>query len=71
MRTLVLITTLALAGLVLVATGMYILPLDSRDRSPVQPIAFSHRIHADSNGIHCLFCNRFASESPTAGIPTV
>jgi Cytochrome c7 and related cytochrome c len=50
---------------------MYVLPLDLRDRSPVQPIAFSHKIHAGDNAIPCLFCHRAAPRSPVAGIPAV
>ncbi len=50
---------------------MYILPLDLHDRSPVQPIAFSHKLHAGVNGINCLFCHRYAPKSPVAGIPAV
>lgn len=57
----------AVAGLAL----MYVLPLDLRDRSPLQPLAFSHRLHAGVNGIPCLFCHRFAATSPSAGIPAV
>ncbi len=50
---------------------LYILPLDLRDRSPVQPLAFSHKVHAGDNGIHCLFCHCAAPKSPVAGIPAV
>jgi Cytochrome c7 and related cytochrome c len=50
---------------------MYILPLDLRDRSPLQPLAFSHKLHAGTNGIHCLFCHPYAARSPVAGIPAV
>jgi len=50
---------------------LYILPLDFRDRAPVQPIAFSHKTHAGDNGIPCLFCHRSAPDSPVAGIPAV
>jgi cytochrome c7-like protein len=57
----------AVAGMAL----MYSLPLDIRDRSPIQPLAFSHKVHAGDNGIHCLFCHRFAPKSPVAGIPAV
>ena len=67
-----------IAGLVFaagaVAAGlalMYILPLDFTDRSPVQPLAFSHKLHAGDNGIHCLYCHRYAAKSPLAGIPAV
>jgi hypothetical protein len=55
------------AGLAL----MYNLPLDLQDPAPVQPIAFSHKVHAGDNGIHCLFCHRYAPKSPVAGIPAV
>src|SRR6266568_6961353 len=70
--------SLVIAGLILaggaIAAGlvlMYNLPLDLRDRSPIQPLAFSHKVHAGDNGIHCLFCHRYAPTSPVAGIPAV
>jgi cytochrome c7-like protein len=68
-----LIAGLVVAGVVVVAmlAVMYILPLDLQDRSPLQPLAFSHKLHAGTNGIHCLFCHRDAPKSPLAGIPAV
>jgi mono/diheme cytochrome c family protein len=39
--------------------------------APVQPIHFSHRIHAGSNGIDCKYCHSSARESKTAGIPSL
>jgi len=36
-----------------------------------QPIAFSHEFHAGKLAIDCLYCHRFAHQSPTAGIPTM
>jgi cytochrome c7-like protein len=59
------------AVLIAVLAFMYILPLDLRDRSPIQPIAFSHKIHTGNNGISCLFCHRYAPKSTVAGIPAV
>jgi len=50
---------------------LYILPLDVRERSPVQPISFSHKLHADAHAIPCLYCHRNASISRIAGIPAV
>ena len=50
---------------------MYILPLDFKERSPVQPIIFSHKLHADAYSIPCLFCHRNAPKSSLAGIPSV
>ena len=36
---------------------------------PVQPIAFSHRLHAGGNKIPCLYCHYAARTSRHAGIP--
>ncbi len=61
------------AAVVLVAALalMYNLPLDFRDRSPIQPLAFNHKVHAGDNGIACLFCHRHAPKSRVAGIPAM
>ncbi len=68
-----LIGALAIVAVALFAVlaWMYILPMDLRDRSPIQPIAFSHKVHAGTNGIRCLFCHSSASKSPFASIPAV
>ena len=50
---------------------LYVLPLDLSERSPVQPIAFSHKLHAGINGIPCLYCHRYAPHSRLAGIPSL
>ncbi len=39
--------------------------------SPIQPIHFSHRIHAGSNGVDCKFCHSSARVSKHAGIPSL
>ena len=39
--------------------------------SPIQPIHFSHRIHAGSNGIDCKYCHSAARVSKNAGIPSL
>jgi cytochrome c7-like protein len=57
--------------LAVVLAFLYILPLDLQDRSPIQPIAFSHKKHAGDNAIPCLFCHRYAPKSTIAGIPAV
>jgi nitrate reductase gamma subunit len=41
----------------------------SEGYAPVQPIAFSHRIHAGENHIPCLYCHFAAETSRHAGIP--
>lgn len=38
---------------------------------PVQPIAFSHRIHAGDNKIDCQYCHSAAKNSKSSGIPSV
>ena len=38
---------------------------------PVQPIHFSHKIHAGDNQIECKFCHSSARVSKTSGIPSL
>lgn len=38
---------------------------------PVQPIHYSHRIHAGDNEIDCKYCHSSARHSETAGIPSL
>ena len=38
---------------------------------PVQPIHFSHKIHAGDNQIDCKFCHSSARVSKTSGIPSL
>lgn len=42
-----------------------------KDYQPVQPIFYSHKVHAGINQINCLYCHGSAWESKTAGIPSV
>ena len=42
-----------------------------KDYAPVQPIHYSHRIHAGSNGIDCKYCHSSARVSKNAGIPSL
>ena len=41
------------------------------DLSPVQPIPFSHKIHAGTNKIPCMYCHIYAEKSRHAGVPNV
>lgn len=70
------ITTVVLSiglGLSLVTLGMasrvYHLPDNHEGYEPVQPIAFSHRLHAGEIGIDCRYCHTGADKSRHAGIP--
>jgi hypothetical protein len=38
---------------------------------PVQPIYYSHKVHAGTNQINCLYCHGGAMESKQASIPSV
>lgn len=42
-----------------------------QDYAPVQPIHFSHRIHAGSNGVNCNYCHSAARVGKTAGVPSL
>ena len=39
--------------------------------APVQPIHYSHKIHAGDNQIDCKYCHSSARKSKTAGIPSL
>ena len=42
-----------------------------QDYAPIQPIHYSHRIHAGNNGIDCKYCHSAARVSKNAGIPSL
>ena len=44
---------------------------NQKNYEPVQPIYYSHKVHAGINQINCLYCHGSAWESKTAGIPSV
>lgn len=44
-------------------------PGDHSGFEPVQPIAYSHRLHAGELSIPCLYCHHGAEKSRHAGIP--
>jgi len=39
--------------------------------APIQPIHFSHRIHAGENKVECKYCHSSARVSKTSGIPSL
>jgi cytochrome c553 len=64
--------------LILIVTGIFITNTlvvnalaigRSKDYSPMQPVKFSHAVHAGQNGTDCLYCHSSAPYSKTAGIP--
>ena len=45
------------------------LPGDNQGYQPVQPIAYSHKLHAGDLQIQCTYCHFAAEKSRHAGIP--
>jgi len=48
-----------------------VLPIPAKREGPVQPIFFSHVIHAGSMQIACQYCHANARRSSSAGVPSV
>jgi hypothetical protein len=63
------IALLGIGIIVLAVTAEIRLPGNNQGYSPVQPIAFSHRLHAGELSIDCAHCHYGARKSRTAGIP--
>src|SRR6202171_6832921 len=67
-------TVLPLALLLLILGGA-VIAFSERPWAPradvVQPIPFSHRIHAGVNKIPCQYCHEYARRSTTSGVPPV
>ena len=47
----------------------YRMPGNNQGYEPIQPIAYSHRLHAGELRLECLHCHAGAEISQTAGIP--
>jgi hypothetical protein len=62
---------IALVLLVSLIAGFYANAMFFAGTSPLQPINFSHRIHAGDNEIPCLYCHVQARRSISAGVPSV
>lgn len=58
-------------GLVIFITIFAVAFFPSEGNAPVQPINFSHKIHAGNYRISCLYCHTNARRSPVAGVPSV
>ncbi len=72
------LVTVVLTVAVLMAASVFVtsftnnikLPDNNQGYEPVQPIAYSHRLHAGELGIACLHCHHGAERSKSAGIPS-
>lgn len=68
--TIVLSIGLAFSVLLLVSrASIYRIPGNQQGYEPVQPIRYSHRLHAGELQIPCLYCHFAAGKSRHAGIP--
>ncbi|MGY0426844.1 MAG: c-type cytochrome, partial [Polaribacter sp.] len=59
-----------LIGAYLVFGSLFQIGVD-QGYQPIQPIAFSHKIHAGDNKINCQYCHTAAKHSRHSGIPPV
>ncbi len=68
-----LVFALALSGIYCSTGGRryHVLVGNQQGYEPVQPIAFSHRLHAGELEIACLYCHHGAEKGPVAGVPSV
>ena len=69
---LVLVTTIfLLLGSAYFAYGWMMQVGVDQGYEPIQPIHYSHRIHAGDNKIECKYCHSSARKSKTSGIPSL
>ena len=61
--------SLLLGGAVVLSTAEVRLPGNNRGYEPIQPIAFSHRLHAGELEMDCQYCHYGARSSRHAGVP--
>ena len=61
---------LVLVGIYLFFGTLFSIGID-QGYQPIQPIAFSHKIHSGENKIDCQYCHSSAKHSKHSGIPSV
>ena len=61
----------ALAVSLVTLASAWRLPGNNQGYEPVQPIAFSHKLHAGDMQISCLYCHAGAASSRYAGVPAL
>ena len=70
-------TNIAILSIVFFVFGGYMVAKGAiglgrqKDYQPVQPIYYSHKVHAGINQINCLYCHGSAEQSKHAAIPSV
>ena len=67
----ILLAFMLVLGAVVIAQSTQVrLPGNHQGYEPIQPIAYSHRLHAGELGIDCQYCHYAADSSRHAGIPS-
>jgi mono/diheme cytochrome c family protein len=70
-------TYIAIASIILFIAGGYLTTKSAiglgrnKDYQPVQPIFYSHKVHAGVNQINCLYCHGGAQDGKHANIPSI
>ncbi|GAB5561132.1 MAG: cytochrome c3 family protein [Synoicihabitans sp.] len=67
----IIIFLVVLGGIVTAATNYYATPKYTRvGYAPIQPVPFSHELHAGDMGIDCRFCHSTVEKAGHAAVPT-
>ena len=61
----------ACGGVALVVGLLYASGAADSSAQDIQPVSFSHKLHAGQLEVSCLFCHRYAQVSPVAGVPSM
>lgn len=72
------LTTLKILAILITVIGAFLVWQNKSFRiygdqlgyEPIQPINFSHKLHAGDNKISCLYCHSSADKSRVAGVPS-
>ncbi len=72
------LTTLKILAILITVIGAFLVWQNESFRiygdqlgyEPIQPINFSHKLHAGDNKISCLYCHSSADKSRVAGVPS-
>src|SRR5438105_1824331 len=70
-RTITFALAAAFAASLVTLANAWRLPGNNQGYEPVQPIAFSHKLHAGDMRISCFYCHAGAERSRYAGIPAM
>lgn len=70
-------TYIAVAGIIFFLAGGYLVTKGAiglgrnKEYQPVQPIFYSHKVHAGTNQVNCLYCHGGAQDGKHANIPSL